>query len=149
MKAQQNNNNDDENFWGAWSSLYFSSIFAHSLFGLLVGSLWAMYFTLSEHYPGPCLLWDLCESKLCKIMVLHYQQAIWASGLRKRSLARTQENNLPDPSFLLLIHNPQCRKEIKYLNTMVEDCKGWHAFKLTWECAVSSHHLCWSCSALG
>jgi len=43
---------------------------------------------------------------------------MWASGLRERSLTRTQENNLPDPSFLLLIHNPEWRKEIKYLNAV-------------------------------
>lgn len=61
--------------------------------------------------------------------------------MRERSLTRTQENNLPDPSFLSLIHNPECWKEIKYLNTAAEDRKGQYCYTSLGELCVQSSPL--------
>lgn len=50
-------------------------------------------------------------------------------GLEREELNKNTEKQ-SSRSFLLLIHNPECRKEIKYLNGLLEGWEGQDVVKL-------------------
>lgn len=53
-------------------------------------------------------------------------------GLEREKLNR-DTGKQSSRSFLLLIHNPECRKEIKYLNSVLEGWEGQDVVKVLWE----------------